>query len=77
MDGGQRMFRSPAWLLLDDHDELELYSKPDDHWEVNEVARRCRSEAQQMHEGLQNFLAAAKANDRSLLQALSADLFSF
>jgi arylsulfatase A-like enzyme len=41
----QRAIRSPAWLLhtatVDDEAHSKLYAKPDDRWEVNEVASRC------------------------------------
>jgi arylsulfatase A-like enzyme len=40
----QRLIRTPAWLmretLLGDHLHHELFAKPDDYWEVNEVANR-------------------------------------
>jgi arylsulfatase A-like enzyme len=46
---GERAIRSPAWMLRQPprHDldtsapSLELYAKPDDRWEANEVASRC------------------------------------
>lgn len=46
-DGGERALRTPAWLLrmpgARDGDDLppELYAKPDDRWEMNDVADRC------------------------------------
>jgi arylsulfatase A-like enzyme len=48
-DGGERAFRTPAWYLrlpaarstLDESPLPELYTKPDDRWEVNDVASRC------------------------------------
>ena len=39
--GGQRAIRTPAWHLRT-ADEPELFAKPDDRWEVNNVASRCR-----------------------------------
>ena len=56
---GQQMVRTPAWLLrqmvADDGRLLspQLYSKPDDRWEVNDVASRCP----QVVEGMQAVLA--------------------
>lgn len=46
---GERALRTPAWYLrlpvADDesaeHPPAELYAKPDDRWEVNDVAGRC------------------------------------
>ncbi|MDH3718187.1 MAG: sulfatase-like hydrolase/transferase [Planctomycetota bacterium] len=41
-DGGQWALRTPDWLLRHAADErLELYVKPDDRWEINDVADRC------------------------------------
>jgi hypothetical protein len=42
---GQRLIRTPAWLLREtirDGEGLthELFAKPDDYWEVNEIANR-------------------------------------
>lgn len=38
---GQRAIRTPAWYLRAGLDP-ELYAKPDDRWEVNDVASRCQ-----------------------------------
>lgn len=48
---GQRAIRTPAWYLRAGLDP-ELYAKPDDRWEVNDVASRC----QDVVEGLQDEL---------------------
>lgn len=37
---GMRAIRTPAWMLLLG-DSVELYSKPDDYWEANNVANLC------------------------------------
>jgi len=41
--GRERAIRTPAWFLrrADDESEPELYVKPDDRFEMNEVAVRC------------------------------------
>ena len=40
--GQQRAIRTPAWLLRESASGLlELYAKPSDRWEVNEVANLC------------------------------------
>jgi len=47
--GNQRVVRTPAWMLKEqlatDVRVLppQLYSKPDDRWEVNDVASRCQA----------------------------------
>lgn len=42
--GPQQLIRTPAWQLriekTDDEDRRELYAKPDDRWECNDVASR-------------------------------------
>ena len=38
--GDERAIRTPAWFLRD-APEAELFAKPDDRWEVNNVADRC------------------------------------
>ena len=48
----QRAIRTPAWHLRATA-EPELFAKPDDRWEVNDVASRCRD----VVEGLQAALA--------------------
>lgn len=49
--------RTPAWFLRRGASGVELYVKPDDRWEVNEVSDRCTEVAEQLstvleqHEG--------------------------
>ena len=38
---GSTMIRSPAWLLVQNKELAQLFVKPDDRWEVNDVASRC------------------------------------
>jgi arylsulfatase A-like enzyme len=42
---GQRAIRAPAWFLRESRSpgglRHELFAKPDDHWEANEVSSRC------------------------------------
>ena len=39
---GERAIRTPAWLLRQpENGPAELYAKPSDRWEVNEVAKLC------------------------------------
>ena len=49
---GQRTIRTPAWYLRS-AGEPELFAKPDDRWEVNNVTCRCP----EVVEGLQAALA--------------------
>jgi len=64
----QRLIRTPAWLLREtlsgDHLHHELFVKPDDYWEVNEVASRAG-------EIVQSLVAQL---DQRHLQLLSGDL---
>lgn len=39
-NNGQQMRRSPAWMLIRG-EHSELYAKPDDRWEANDIASRC------------------------------------
>jgi arylsulfatase A-like enzyme len=53
---GQRSLRTPAWLLRQRADQtLELFSKPDDRWESNDVADRCPEIVEQLREELAEF----------------------
>lgn len=42
---GERALATPDWYLRktvhEKSDRFQLYAKPDDHWEVNDVANRC------------------------------------
>lgn len=42
--------RTPEWLLIQGSERRELYAKPDDRWESNEVSSRC-------HEVVENLIA--------------------
>ncbi|MEM7784219.1 MAG: hypothetical protein AAF623_12760 [Planctomycetota bacterium] len=48
----QYSLQTHAWKLISslDNDEPELYVKPDDLWESNDVSRRCRGVVEQMQE---------------------------
>ena len=49
--GGDAAIRTPAWFLRLG-DDTELYRKPDDRWELNEVASRCPEIIQQLSDVL-------------------------
>jgi len=44
---GQRSIRTAEWFLHDG-EEQKLYAKPDDRWEVNNVADRCPLEVEEL-----------------------------
>jgi len=46
---GERALRTPAWYArFTSPDATELYAKPDDRWEVNEVSSRCSDVVEQL-----------------------------
>ena len=50
----RRAIRTPAWYLRAG-DEPELFAKPADRWEVNNVANRCHDVVDQLHEALMQY----------------------
>jgi hypothetical protein len=61
----RRAIRTPAWYLHTG-DEPELFAKPGDRWEVNNVATRCRDVVEHLLEALARYesaLAAGRALD--------------
>lgn len=66
------LLRTRSWMLrllgsVDDPDQTELYVKPDDRWEANEVARRCPEEAERLRQLAGRFRWAADRGERALL----------
>jgi len=54
--GNHRAIRTPAWsLLLHPDGSRELFAKPDDRWEVNEVSQRCDDVANELERALEQF----------------------
>jgi hypothetical protein len=51
---GQRAIRTPAWYLRGQLDP-ELYAKPDDRWEVNDVATRCQDVVETLQDVLTQY----------------------
>lgn len=83
LTGGEQSLRTPAWFLRspaagqeDPHDQpsAELYAKPDDRWEVNEVADRCGEFAEELRAYLARFGEAAARSSRESLPPLPEDL---
>lgn len=49
---GQRALRTPNWLLLEAPDRAaQLFVKPDDRWERNDVADRCHDVVERLRSG--------------------------
>ena len=57
---GQISLRTQGWFLRQAEDRRELYAKPDDRWEVNEVSDRCGDVAEQMAEAANLYLQAVE-----------------
>jgi arylsulfatase A-like enzyme len=51
---GQRAIRTPAWYLRGGLDP-ELFAKPDDRWEINNVASRCRDVVERLQQALTEY----------------------
>jgi hypothetical protein len=72
---GQRAVRSPAWLLresqADGETRRELFAKPDDRWEVNEVSSRCGDVAEQLAAAADQFQQAAATSTFASLPPLA------
>lgn len=59
---GQRALRTPAWYLRTG-EEPDLFVKPDDRWEINNVASRCRDVVEDLQEVLEQYHAAIDAGE--------------
>ena len=58
--GAERAIRTPAWYLRAG-EEPELFAKPDDRWEVNDVASRCPEVVEGLQEALRQYEQAMSA----------------
>lgn len=60
----ERAIRTPAWFLRESHidgeQRRELFAKPDDRWEANEVSSRCTDAVELLAAELDSFEAAAR-----------------
>jgi hypothetical protein len=64
--------RTPAWLLVRLQDgRHELFAKPDDRWEANEVANRCREAVEQLSAAWSELQQAAQGPQATQLSPLS------
>ena len=59
----QRAIRTPAWFLRestqDGETTHELFAKPDDRWEANEISSLCSGVVEMLAAELDRFAAAA------------------
>jgi arylsulfatase A-like enzyme len=74
----QRMVRTPAWMwresTIGSEPQSELFAKPDDRWEANEVASRCREIVEKLSAAAATFEDAARARALDRLEPLEEDL---
>jgi hypothetical protein len=75
----QRAIRTPAWFLreeaTDDEPRRELFAKPDDRWEANEVSSRCTDITELLAAQLDHFKAAAREGRLSESPPLAEPLY--
>lgn len=72
---GERAVRTPAWYMREmQGDRRALYAKPDDRWEVNEVADRCGDIPYQLTALIDQFEQAVNASEVPQLPELSPEL---
>ncbi len=69
--GDQKSIRTPAWFMRREANQCELFAKPDDRWELNEVSDRCPDVVEELGSKLDEFLQAAQTGDLSSLSPLS------
>ena len=72
-DGLQQAIRTPAWYLRAGS-EMELFAKPDDFWEVNNVAQRCQVVVECLGDAMAQFQQTIQAGHVADLPALSEAL---
>lgn len=73
--GTHRALRTPAWFLHFSEDgPRQLYTKPDDRWEINEVADRCRQVTVDLEQSLRDFETAAASGNPAALPELDQSL---
>jgi arylsulfatase A-like enzyme len=69
---GHSAIRTPAWLLQrHPESKRELFAKPGDRWEANEVADRCGETANELETLLEEFREAVRSGDVTRLTPLS------
>jgi len=75
---GERAIRTPAWFLREvrygDEATVELFAKPDDRWEVNEVANRAAAITEELRIALDAFQQTTREGKRAELAPLAEAL---
>jgi hypothetical protein len=74
--GGYRSIRTPAWYLHRSPDAgCQLFAKPDDRWEVNEISDRCGDVVEELNRLLDEFEQAVQVGggELSRLPAILVD----
>ena len=72
-----RALRTAAWYLLCQSDsQPELFAKPDDRWEANEVSDRCREVLPELVAVLEEFHQAARSTEVPHLSELPQSIAS-
>lgn len=74
VNGGDWSLRTPIWFLRTSSGPPQLFVKPDDHWEVNEIASRCADVVEELQTALHQVRKAGKAGDPKLLPTLAEEL---
>jgi arylsulfatase A-like enzyme len=69
-----RALRTGGWHLRISEDRAELFAKPDDRWEVNEISDRCVDVATAMRDALGNYESVRATGNATDLPPLSPDL---
>jgi arylsulfatase A-like enzyme len=69
----ERAIRTPGWFLRMPEDALpELYVKPDDRWEMNEVANRCEPVVEELVAAWDQFATICRSGEDRQPSPLSA-----
>ena len=70
----EKSIRTPAWFLRSAEAETQLYVKPDDRWEVNDVATRCPTITTSLHHALDEYVQLVQADQLEKLPPLANEL---
>lgn len=72
----EQAMRTPAWFFRRADERRELFVKPDDRWEANEISDRCAEVVYEMDQKIDEFIQAAQTDDAASLSPLSEMLIS-
>ena len=75
VNASERGIRTPAWYLRD-ADRAELFAKPDDRWEVNDVANRCRDVVDMLREAFSEYQRFLRSGQLHALPPLDEALLT-